>query len=129
MRASAQAGAALTLGNDAFLALVAERIAGELTPERIEALAEKKIAERIGLLTLEQAARHLQCKNVRQLVDFCREHKIPVEHFGKKKRFIKLAEIERALERRKLATFPGTSSTRIARVSDPAAGQMERSAA
>lgn len=87
---------ALTLTEDELSALVEKRVAELLSPERVEALAERHIADRIGLLTLEQAARQLQCKNVRQLTDFCREHQIPIEHFGAKKRFIRVEKIEAA---------------------------------
>jgi hypothetical protein len=96
-------GAALFITEDALAALVAERVEAILTPERIEALAEARIAERVGMLTPDQAARHLQCKNKPQLWAFCKAHNIPVEHFGAKKKFLLITEIEAAQRRARIA--------------------------
>jgi len=102
----------LTLTNAGLIALVSAHVAAQLPPEKVEQIAEKLISDRVGMLTLEQAAKHLQCRNVRQLVDFCREHKIPVAHFGPKKRFVKISEIEAAQARHSWVP-PHTTSTVI----------------
>lgn len=103
--------AALQLSEDGLLALVASHIADRLPPERVEEIAERVIAQRIGQLTLDQAARHLGCKNLRQLTDFCREQGIPIEHFGAKKRFIRIADIEAAQARVKVKLTPRGAAT------------------
>lgn len=113
---------ALTLTQDGLAALVAQHVAAVLTSERVEALAERAIAGRIGQLTLEQAARHLQCKNVRQCVDFCREHRIAILHFGRKKRFVLIADIEAAQQRACLSLAENsTTGTGIAHTRQKAA--------
>lgn len=101
---------ALTLTQDGLAVLVAQHVADLLPAQRVEAIAERMIAGRIGQLTLEQAARHLQCKNERQLSDFCRAHKIPILHFGAKKRFVLLADIEAAQQRASLSLAENSST-------------------
>lgn len=90
---------ALTLTAEHLEEMLAAHLSRTLTPERIEAIAERAIAARIGQLTLEEAAKHLGCKNPRQLEDFCRENSIPLRHYSRKKRFILLADIEAAQKR------------------------------
>lgn len=94
--------------------IIANRVAELLTPAVVEEIAEGHISDRVGQLTLEQAAKHLQCSNIRQLRDFCREHRIPILYFGPKKQFILLSDIRAAQERKKLKLAQKTTIERVA---------------
>lgn len=96
--------------------MVESYIATKLPQEKVDEITERVISKKVGMLTMKQAAEHLQCKNERTLTDFCRENRIPIEHFGAKKRFIRIADIEAAQARVRLTVSDPSApnGTRIA---------------
>ena len=90
------AGGVFTLSSEDLDRIVAERVADALTSEALERIAEKHIAERCARLTLDEAARHLRCPNRVQLLEFCRQHRIPIIEYSQKKKFILLRDLEAA---------------------------------
>lgn len=93
---------------------VEQRVEEILTPERLFELAEDRIAR----LTLEEARVHLRCKNETQLLAFCREHKIPIRHYTQKKKYILLADIQKAdREHARLVPDPSApTGTKVVRI-------------
>ena len=110
------ASGSLVITHDELLALVAQRVADILTPATIEKLGAQRIDERIGRLTLEEAAPRLQCRNVRQLRDTCQKYGITIRKLGNKKEWIALADLEAVLKKRELlvANQPSRNGTTIA---------------
>jgi hypothetical protein len=106
--------------------IVAAHIAATLTPERVARIARAEVRERVGTLTLAEAAPYLQCKNVRQLRDACRAYGIPVVKLGVKKEFVRIADIEGALRRYAL-TLPAADASNGTRIAP--APNVERRAA
>lgn len=101
-------------------ALVERRVAEVLTPERLDKLASDHIDQRIGQLTLAEAAPRLRCKNVRQMREACRVYQIPIQKLGAKKEFVLLKDIEAAIKRHTITLPPAEarSGTTVQRVSD-----------
>lgn len=108
-------GGMLSISAAGFWAMVAESVARSLPAEVVEAKVDEAIRNRIAVLTLEQAQKHLDCANERMLLDFCRKHRIPVRRFSRKKKYLLLADIEAALGRAAVAV-PAAERTRLTRV-------------
>jgi len=92
-----------TVSDEQLLAAMAERALAQIPAEQLQGLIAKALEMRIGRLNFEEARAYLKCKNDEQLYRFCREHQIPIRHFGPKKRFILLADIQAADERARQA--------------------------
>lgn len=109
----------ITLSNAGLLALVTDHVARLLPVAKVEEIAERAIAAQVGQLSLEQAQRHLNRPTRRALLDFCRAHRIPVRYFGRKNRFILVADIAAAQARCGVAVAdgPGTRVERLAPLS------------
>lgn len=91
---------ALVITASDLAAMVQRRVDELLTGERIGEIAAAAIGSRIGRLTLEEAAAHLQCKTLRQLRECCAKYGIHIRKLGQKKEWIALADIEAALAKR-----------------------------
>jgi|GEM_PF-2779593 len=86
--------------------LAAERIADKALDAIPQERVEQIVAKRIGQLTLEEATKYLQLKNVRALRRVCAHHRIPIVKLGERIEHIRIADIEAAQDRHALLT-PG----------------------
>ena len=89
--------ASLPLSDEQILAALGVGLASRISDERLHELEERYISQRIGLLSMDQAQRHLSCKSPRQLDEFLRANKIPTRNFGRKKKFVLISDLEAAI--------------------------------
>lgn len=111
-------GPALTITDEALKKLVADHVLSALPPEKIEALAAEAVKARVQTLTPEEAAAKLQCANVRQCRDFCRDQRIPIIHGTAKKWWVALADVDDWILKHRvvLPSNDAPTGTRIASV-------------
>lgn len=84
----------LTVSREDLDRLLRAHIDATLPPERVEAMARERIDERVGSLSLEEAARALRCPSERALRETCAKYGIPIVTLGRKES-IRIAEVER----------------------------------
>lgn len=107
------AGPALTISEEFLRASVAARVAEVFTAEHMAAMAQAEVHRRIGLLTLDDAAKLLRCPSRAALIAFCRTARIKVTRFSHKKQFVAVSEIEAAIARKSVVPpEPGVDASR-----------------
>lgn len=104
----------LTISEADLKAMVAERVAAMLSPAQLEVMAEAWIMQRIGVLTLDEAARRFSKPGGRAMLRFAHKHRIPVYEFSREDRYIMVKDIEEALRRRRVVVAEGgLTGTRV----------------
>lgn len=103
------------MSDDGLLALLASAVIARYGESALDAAIDRALSQRdgkrldarIGTVTLDEAGERLQCKNRAQTLVTLSKLGIPVIQLSQKKKLVSVAQIERALEMRKVPAMAG----------------------
>lgn len=104
-----------TMSDAGLLALLAAALIERFGDDAIETAIDRALAKqdgkrldaRIGTVTLDEAGARLNCKNRAQTLVTLSKLGIPVIQLSQKKKLVSVAQIEAALEKRKVPAMAG----------------------